>query len=389
MTSPNDPRDIDALAAAAPDEAARRLRRLPRRERAAAAARIGRQRRDEVLALADHDEGTAGALMTSRYADLSPETSVGEALRLLGEEHTAETIYRVFLVDADFRLVGAVELRDLIAADRKAKVGALAETDPPRATLSESDVDAARRLLQSRLPAMPVVDDEGTLVGIITADDAQRCLAEATDEDTDRFTAINHEEGDDDYLAVPLLAEIRRRAPWILGLAAAGLMAGYIVHVYEDALNALVILALYMPMVADTGGNVGTQSASLVLRAVATGRVRLGDTLRVVRKEVCIGLALAALLFLFALLKVVLLSNGADVPAALTLTDIALAIGVAISVAVFVSVLIGALLPLAAVAIRVDPAVFAGPALTTIVDVVGLFLYFQITTRMLGVQLVS
>ena len=167
----------------------------------------------------------------------------------------------------------------------------------------------------------------------------------------------------------------------------AGLAAGYVVHVYEDALDALVILALYMPMVADTGGNVGTQSASLVMRAISFGDVRLGDAARILWREARVALLLAATLFLFAYLKVLLISNAADVPAGLTLNGIGLAIAIALAAQVISATLIGAILPVAAVAARQDPAIVSGPALTTIVDLTGLILYFSITTWLLGLNL--
>ena len=171
----------------------------------------------------------------------------------------------------------------------------------------------------------------------------------------------------------------------MLSLAIVGLLAGYVVHVYEDALDALVLLALYMPMVADTGGNVGTQTSSLLIRAIATGEVTLKRAVGVLSREVAIGLLLAAMLFAFAVLKVVFMSNSADVPLGLSLESIAIAIGVAIATQVILSAFIGAALPLVALAIRQDPAVMAGPALTTIVDVTGLLLYFTITTTLLGI----
>ena len=230
-----------------------------------------------------------------------------------------------------------------------------------------------------------MVDDGNRLLGIVTYDDAHRRLAEAAREDSDLYHALSGEAPEAGYLEVSAWAEIRRRVPWILALAVVGLLAGYIVHSYEAALDALVILALYMPMLADTGGNVGTQSSSLVIRAVATGEIGLGHSLRVLWKEARVALCLALVLFGFAFLKVLLYSNSADVPFALSLEMIAFAIALAIAAQVVVSTLIGAMLPLLAMLSRQDPAVVAGPALTTIVDVAGLLLYFTITTSILGV----
>ena len=162
-------------------------------------------------------------------------------------------------------------------------------------------------------------------------------------------------------------------------------MAGYVVHIYENALDTLVILALYMPMVADTGGNVGTQTSGLLIRSIATGHVAAGVGLRVLWRELRVSLMLAVMLFVFAWAKVMFISNSADVPQALTIERIGFAIGFAIAVKVVASAVIGAVLPLLATATRQDLAIMAGPALTTIVDSTGLLLYFMITNGILGI----
>ena len=379
-------RQIDELSRAAPDDAARRLRRMPKRQRAEVAAALAQRKRDEVLALARYEDGTAGSLMTSRYADLPTDISAREAVRRLAAERDAETIYTAYVLGDDRRLLGVVSLRDLLTGEPGRQVAELMVRHPEQATADDSDEATARRLLDAPYMALPVVDGDNRLLGIVTYDDAHRCLAQATQEDSDRFHALAGEAPEQTYLEVSVWAEIRRRVPWILALAVVGLLAGYVVHSYESALDALVILALYMPMIADTGGNVGTQSASLVIRAIATGEVALANGLRVLWKECRIAAALAFALFAFAFLKVLVYSGGSSVPVGLSLEMIALAVALAIAVQVFLSTLLGATLPLVAVAVKQDPAVVAGPALTTIVDVVGLLLYFTITTSLLGLS---
>ena len=367
-----------------PDEGARLMRALPSRRRGTIRARIAREHRDEILTLADYPEDVAGGLMNSHYADLDADTTCGDAVRQLAAEEYAETIYIAFVVDTDRHLRGSVSLRDLLRAPKDAAVGDIMTREAQSVPVDMPAEDAARMLSRSGHAFLPVVDGDGILLGIISFSDAFTQLEEEASEDMQRFTAIAGP-GDARYFDVSLWSDFLRRAPWILSLAIVGLLAGYIVHVYEDALDALVILALYMPMVADTGGNVGTQTSGLLIRAIATGEVSLGRSAAVFWRETRIGLMLAAMLFAFALLKVTFLSNGADVPLGLTLHMIALAIGIAIAMQVLVSALIGAGLPLAALVLRQDPAVMAGPALTTIVDVTGLLMYFAITTSILGI----
>lgn len=367
-----------------PDDAVKLLRKLPAKRRAAINAKIATDRREEIAQLTRYGEDVAGGMMNSRYADLNPATRCSVALRQLAAEDAAETIYVAYVVDSDRKLVGCVGLRALLRAPPKARVIDIMTLDVETIRVDQPAEEAARTLLSSGHLSIPVVDLDGCLTGIISYDDAFRLLEAEASEDMERFTAISGET-DSDYLDVPIFRDFQRRAPWIFGLAIAGLMGGYVVHVYEEALNTLVILALYMPMVADTGGNVGTQTSGLLIRSIATGHIGAGVGLRVLWREMRISLLLAAMLFGFAWLKVMFLSNSADVPTGLTIEMIALAIGLAIAVQAIVSGLIGAALPLLAVVTRQDPAIMAGPALTTIVDSTGLLMYFVITTTVLGI----
>ncbi len=367
-----------------PDDATRLLRKLPAKRRAAIHARIATDRRAEIVNLARYSADVAGGLMNSRYADLDPAARCGDAVRQLAAEEAAETIYVAYVVDDRHQLLGTVSLRALLRAPKEARVGDIMTTDVDTVRDDVLAEEAARKLSSSGHLTLPVIDRNGVLLGIIFYDDAFRLLEAEAAEDMERFTAMTGET-DRDYLDVPIWRDFLRRAPWIFGLAIVGLMAGYIVHVYENALDTLVILALYMPMVADTGGNVGTQTSGLLIRSIATGHIAAGAGLRVLWRELRVSLLLAAMLFGFAWLKVMFISNSADVPAGLTLDMIALAIGLAISVQVVVSALIGASLPLLAVATRQDPAIMAGPALTTLVDTTGLLMYFVITTWVLGI----
>lgn len=374
---------IHRLETLQPDEAARLLRKLPPVRRGPIRAKIATDRRTEIGRLADYSEEVAGGLMNSRYADVEPETRCSDAVRQLVAEDEAETIYVAFVVDGAHHLIGRVGLRELLAAPKGAVVRDIMLTTVDAVDVGMPAEDAARRVAQSGRSVLPVVDAGNRLIGIISHADASARLEEEASEDMARFAAVAGE-AQGDYLNVPIWRDFLRRAPWILGLAIAGLLAGYVVHVYENALDALVILALYMPMVADTGGNVGTQTSGLLIRSIAMGRVTAASGLRVLSREIRVALLLAAMLFAFGWLKVMFISNSADVPIGLTLDMIAFAIGTAIAVQVIVSAVIGAFLPLFALKIGQDPAVMAGPALTTIVDTTGLLMYFAITTSMLG-----
>ncbi|TPW33653.1 magnesium transporter [Martelella alba] len=309
--------------------------------------------------------------------------SCAEAIRAFAAARDAAGV-QACIVDTNGRYVGTVSLKACLNAAQETEIAGLMRRDAPTAGPDRTAESVALEMIDRRIEFLPVVDANGIVAGVVSGAAASRYVVEELREDQDRFAGVAGSYGDD-YFEHTVWSDFLRRFPWVLGLAVAGLAAGYVVHIYEDALDALVILALYMPMVADTGGNVGTQSASLVTRALTAGDVQLKDSLRILWRETRVSLLMAVVLFLFAFLKVVLISNAADVPSGLSLEAIGFAIAIALAVQVISATLIGALLPLGAIAVKQDPAIISGPALTTIVDLTGLLLYFVITTSLLGI----
>ncbi|MBY6002567.1 magnesium transporter [Salipiger bermudensis] len=315
---------------------------------------------------------------------VSPDMTCAQTIRHFAQSTREGTELLAFVVDADQRFLGVVRFAECGKAAPGTRIRDVLRPARLHADLSWSAEEAAQTVVDEELSGLAVLDAEGRFAGAVSVLGAHRYLLDKIDDDTDIFAKLTGDY-DEEYFDLPVWHDFRRRIPWVLGLAIVGLAAGYVVHVYESALDALVILALYMPMVADTGGNVGTQSASLVTRAISYGEVELRDAARILWRETRVALMLAGVLFLFAWLKVLFLSNGGDVPAGMSLNQIGLVIAIAISAQVVSATLIGAILPVAAVALRQDPAVVSGPALTTIVDLTGLLLYFGITTWLLAI----
>lgn len=295
----------------------------------------------------------------------------------------AQLVPSACVLEENARLIGIISLRQCLQNPSETLIDDVMSRAPTYAGPDWSSDEAARKILDDDLAILPVLDHDNKLAGVISQKRACRHLLGKAEDDVNDAVGLVGPPADD-YAQMSIWADFRRRAPWVLILAVAGLAAGYVVHIYEDALDALVILALYMPMVADTGGNVGTQSASLVTRAISSGSIKVRSAMLVLWRETRVSLMMAAALFSFAYFKVLLISNPADIPLGLTLSEIAFAIGVALAVQVVSATLIGAVLPLGAVAARLDPAVVSGPALTTIVDLSGLIIYFGLTTHMLG-----
>lgn len=368
-----------------PDDRADLFRRLPEDYRDAVLPALAEAEREDIRRLTDYEDGTAGAVMTSDYATLSPDLTVGAAIERLREiAPDKETIYYSYVVDDDRRLLGFVSLKDLILARRDATVRDIMHEDVIFARTGDDQEDAARIIQKYDLIALPIVNEDGALVGIITHDDAIDIITQEHTEDMRRFMAIAGSTGADGYLRTSFWKHFQHRVGWLVGLAALGLVSGVIIHQFEAVLTQVIILALYMPMVADTGGNTGSQSATVVVRALALREITPRDAGRVLLKELQVSVFLAAVLGALAWAKVMWLSQGVELPNNLSLADIALVIAVALSIQVVTATLIGALLPLTAARLKFDPAVVASPALTTIVDITGLLIYFFTARRLLG-----
>jgi len=369
-----------------PDDRADLFNQLPAKLRESVLPALAQAEREDIRRLSAYKEGTAGAVMTSDYATLSPQLTVSQAIERLREvAPDKETIYYVYVVDDRRKLIGFVSLKDLIVSRREARIRDIMHREIIFARVDEDQEDAARKIQKYDLIALPVVNGDDTLVGIITYDDAMDVISQEHTEDMEKLMAITggHEAGV--YLKTSSWVHFKNRAYWIVGLAALGLVSGLIIHSFEATLMHMMILSLYMPMVADTGGNTGSQSATVVVRALALREISHKDVLKVLFKELKIAILLALILGLLSWCKVLFLSQGTDLPAGFSLTKVGAAIAIALSLQVVTATLIGALLPLGAAKVKLDPAVVASPALTTIVDITGLLIYFTTAKLLLGI----
>jgi magnesium transporter len=374
------------IAEMAPDDRVDILDGLADEERGGLLRLLAETERENILRLSAHSPQTAGAAMTSHYAAVPPHLSAAEALRLIRQQApNKETIYYVYVVDADRKLVGIVSLFSLVMARSEEKVDDMMTEDFVAARVNEDQESVARKIEKYDLIALPVVDNAGVLVGIVTHDDALDIIRQEHQEDLEKIMAIAGSHEADVYLRTPATTHFRNRVGWVVALAALSLISGAIIHEFEDTLAGLLILALYMPMLSDTGGNVGSQSATVVIRALAVGEVKPSDAGRILAKEFVVAGLMAIVLGLLAFGKVLMFSRGAKVPVGITLTGVAGVIALALSFQVLSATLIGALLPLGASKLKIDPALLASPALTTVCDITGLLIYFSCARMILGV----
>ncbi len=369
-----------------PDDRADLYKQLPEERTDSILPALAQAEREDIRRLTAYDEGTAGAVMTSDYATIPSHLTATEAvehLRIIAPDK--ETIYYAYVVDDHRRLMGFVSLKDLILAPRSRKISDIMQEEMVYAHVDEDQEKAARKIQKFDLLALPVIDQNDALVGIITHDDAIDVITQEQTEDMEKLMAIagRHEPGA--YMRTSAWGHFRNRAVWVAGLAVLGLVSGFIVQNFEDFLLQFAIFAAFMPMLADTGGNTGSQSATLVIRALALGEIKPRDAFRVILKEVNIGIYLGILLAILAFGRVMLMGGGSTIPEDVMLIQIAFAIATALGIQVVSATLIGALLPLVVSRFNKDPAVIASPALTTIVDISGLLIYFYTARFILSI----
>ena len=313
-----------------------------------------------------------GRYMSPEVLTLSPETTVREAIGHV-RAHAAEpeTIYLLPVVDDSRTLLGVVGLRRLLISDEEARVGDIAH-EAVRAAATDDREDAARLFFSAKLLAMPIVDGEDRLVGILTVDDAVDIIEQENTEDSARTSGS--EPLPRAYLSTPILRVVRSRVVWLLVLAVSAILTVQVLEVFEDRLDQVVILALFIPLLTGTGGNTGNQAATTVTRALAVGEVRVRDLPRVVWRELRVG----------AVLGVVLGSLGFVVSGLVYGLAIGIVMGLTLLSICTMAAIVGGLMPIVAKKVGADPAVFSNPFISTFCDATGLIIYFTIATAVLG-----
>ena len=327
-----------------------------------------------------YDEDSAGGRMTTQVARLTPEMSVKTALDLLQENYdTAESLARIYVVDSDDRAVGKLRLRDLAFSSRSATVESVMQEIDITILATADQEEAAQTFAKYDMTLLPVVNEYGILLGVITHDDVLEILEEESTEDIEKMSGIAGEQSEETYLNTTLGTHFKRRFPWLLVLALLAISSGYVMLRFEHILSSVYLLALYLPMVVAAGGNTGGQAAAMVIRAMSLGELEAGTTTKVFFKELLLGISLGMTLGVsIAIFSVVILpAFNPLLPEGVTLASFALASSVALALQIITSTVTGALLPIGARTINLDPAVVAAPAITTLVDISGMVIYFS------------
>ena len=330
-----------------------------------------------------YPEYSAGSMMTTEYVTLRPQMTVEEAiLRIRRQGVDKETIYTCYVTDKNRHLLGLVTVKDLLLAeDDESPVEEIMTTNIISASTHTDQEEVAQMLSKYNFLALPVVDTENRMVGIVTFDDAMDVLEEEATEDMEIMGGMLPSEKT--YLKSSAWELFKNRIPWLLLLMVGATFTTIIITAFENALAAQVVLTAFIPMLMGTGGNSGSQSSVTIIRALSLGEVEFSDLPRIIWKEirtaVMCGLVLAVVCFAKIWLVDKLLLNNADIT-----FWVDLVVCLALFVTVLSAKLVGAVLPLAAKALKLDPAVMASPFITTIVDALSLLVYFLFATMVLG-----
>ncbi|HZK01592.1 MAG TPA: magnesium transporter [Anaerovoracaceae bacterium] len=341
--------------------------------------KILRNTREDERELINHflkyPEDSAGSIMTIEYVDLKKVMTVGESLAHIKETGmNKETVYTCYVTDGNRILEGFISLRTLVTVDDALIIGDIMEDDVVHVNTHDDQENVANQFRKYGYLALPVVDNEGRLTGIITVDDIMDVMEQEATEDFQRMAAMSPSE--EAYLGTGVFTLARHRLPWLLILMISATFTGRIMQRFEDVLTQIVVLSAFIPMLMDTGGNSGSQSSTLIIRGLATGGIAIKDWWKVLFKEIRVSLLVGIALAITNFARLALVEK-IDLLICLT-------VSITIVVTVMASKVVGGLLPLIAKKLKLDPAIMAGPLITTIVDALALIVYFMVATVLLG-----
>lgn len=328
------------------------------------------EKRSRINQLLNYPDDSAGSIMTTEYVDFNKKMTVAEAMSHIKKVGIhKETIYTCYVLEAR-KLIGIVTAKDLMTADDDKKIQELMEKEIISVRTHDDQEEVARLFSKYDLLAIPVLDNDGLMVGIVTVDDAMDVVVDEATEDITIMAAMNPSEKT--YFETSVFSHAKNRFLWLLVLMLSATVTGTIITHYEDAFAAIPILVSFIPMLMDTGGNCGSQSSTLIIRGLALEEIKFRDLFKVIFKEfriallVSVGLALA---------------NGIRIYIMYRNLQLACVIGASLIATVIIAKTIGCTLPLFAKKIHLDPAIMAAPLITTLVDTCSIVIYFTIATR--------
>ena len=359
----------------APDDAADLVQSLDPSQRESLLQLLDDVTRREVIALLAYQEDQAGGLMSPRFARLRPDMTVDEAISYLRRQASQlETMYYAYAVDSEQHLLGVVSFRNLFSADREKRVRDVMRTRFVAATDDMDQEALAHLFAEHHLLAIPILDSENRMQGIVTVDDIVVVVEREAGEDIQKIGGS--EALDEPYLRIGFLKMIKKRGGWLAALFLGEMLTATAMGFYENEIAKAVVLALFIPLIISSGGNSGSQATTLVIRAMAIGEIGLAQWWRVIRRELAAGIALGVLLGVIGLSRILLWQAVAS-PYGEHYMLIALTVACSLIGVVCLGTVVGSMLPFILRMMGVDPASSSAPFVSTLVDVAGLVIYFS------------
>jgi len=356
------------------DDAADLLGRLPDEKSNTILERMKKEGSEEIEGLLHYDDDTAGGIMVPEFIALKEDTTAREAIESLQKEHLdVEMPFYLYAVDEYGKLVGVSSLRQLVVVPPETPLKDFMTTDVFSVLTSMDQEEVAKIVARYDILAVPVVNETNQIVGIVTVDDVIDIFREEATEDILKMAGVG---GEEFVETQSVIRSTRIRLPWLFASCIGGIIAFFIIGHFEGSLKKLAYLAAFIPVILGMGGNIGTQTSTIVVRGLATGRLNIRDTWSVVLKELAIGFILGMVYgFLVGLVAQLRYSTF----------QVAISVGFAVISSMSVAALVGSLVPMGFARINVDPAVATGPFVTTAIDIVSVYFYFQIATAFLGI----
>ena len=335
---------------------------------------VNKEDRNTINELLKYPEDSAGSIMTTEFIDLKENMTAEQALKRIRKIGTdSETIYTCYVLTEKRILKGIINIKDILIAPKEKLIKELMETNIISANTLEDQEKVAKKFDKYDFYALPVVDNESRLVGIITVDDAINVLQDEAQEDFEKMAAITPtEEG---YFETSVWKHAKNRIVWLLILMLSAAITGNILAQYEAAFAVAPLLVAFIPMIMGTGGNCGSQSSTLIIRGLATDEIKLKDISRVIWKEIRVAFIVGVALAIVNAIRVII--QYRDI-------KLAVVLGITLIVTTIISKVLGCVLPMLAKRLKLDPAIMAAPLITTLVDVCSILVYFQVATSIMG-----
>jgi magnesium transporter len=322
----------------------------------------------EIKDLLHYEEYTAGSIMTTEFVSLSANQTVRSAMYILKDEAPrAETIYYVYVVDEEKKLIGVISLRDLIVSDDDTMISEITNDRVVSVSVGEDQEEVARKIKDYNFLAVPVVDFQNHLLGIITVDDVMDVMDEEASDDYSKLAAVS----DMDNIDRNPVSAARKRLPWLIILLFLGMLTASLIGRFEDTLDQVAILAVFIPLIAGMAGNTGTQALAVAVRGIATGDLEKENKMKLIIREAGTGLITGGTCGVLVALVIYLWQGN---------FFLGVLVGISILFTLIVATLAGALIPLFMHRMKIDPAVASGPFITTINDIISILIYFGMAT---------